>query len=139
MSEKKIGDEFRTSLVCVDSYDDCVMKGRAYNPSSASAIPFESLMQFFLRMEDLLDEMKFPQSYTAKRVFSEPTTLPADSWTDVNPSGSIATFAVRILFRQNASWQGSVTWLEEQKEESFRSALELSLLLHSALTADNGL
>jgi hypothetical protein len=40
---------------------------------------------------------------------------------------------VRVLFRQNASWQGSLTWLEEGKEESFRSVLELLLLMHSAL------
>jgi hypothetical protein len=40
---------------------------------------------------------------------------------------------VRVLFRQNASWQGSVTWMEGRQEESFRSALELLLLMKSAL------
>ena len=44
------------------------------------------------------------------------------------------TFAVRILFRQNASWQGSVTWLEGNREESFRSVLELIFLMDSALS-----
>jgi len=41
----------------------------------------------------------------------------------------------RILFRQNASWQGSVVWVEGRQEERFRSALELVLLMDSALTA----
>ena len=40
---------------------------------------------------------------------------------------------VRILFRQNASWQGTVLWSEGSQEERFRSALELALLLDSAL------
>ena len=40
---------------------------------------------------------------------------------------------VRILFRQNASWQGTVLWSEGGQEERFRSALELALLLDSAL------
>ena len=47
--------------------------------------------------------------------------------------GKLGTFALRVLFRQNASWQGSVTWLEENREESFRSALELIWLIDSAL------
>ena len=43
---------------------------------------------------------------------------------------------MRILFRQNASWQGSVTWLEGGRDESFRSVLELLLLMHSALETE---
>ena len=49
--------------------------------------------------------------------------------------GRLAPFIVRILFRQNASWQGSVVWVEGRQEERFRSALELVLLMDSALTA----
>ena len=49
-------------------------------------------------------------------------------------NGDVATFAVRVLFRQNASWQGSVVWLEGKKEEKFRSALELFNLMGSALS-----
>ena len=40
---------------------------------------------------------------------------------------------VRVIFRQNASWQGSVSWLEGRRDESFRSVLELLMLLNSAL------
>lgn len=50
--------------------------------------------------------------------------------------GKRATFALRVLFRQNASWQGSVTWLEGGQEESFRSVLELLMLMNSALTEE---
>ena len=38
-----------------------------------------------------------------------------------------------MIFRQNASWQGSVTWLDKGREESFRSVLELLLLMDSAI------
>ena len=44
---------------------------------------------------------------------------------------------MRVIFRQNASWQGSVTWLEEEKEENFRSVLELVLLMHSATSLED--
>ncbi|NLW65775.1 MAG: hypothetical protein GXY26_06040, partial [Clostridiales bacterium] len=39
-------------------------------------------------------------------------------------------------FRQNASWQGVITWAEDRREESFRSALELVFLMDSALASD---
>ena len=50
--------------------------------------------------------------------------------------GECATFVVRVMYRQNTSWQGEVTWVEEQKKERFRSALELVRLLDSALETE---
>lgn len=43
------------------------------------------------------------------------------------------TFIVNILGRQNSTWQGSVTWVAEQKVQHFRSALELLKLIDGAL------
>lgn len=43
------------------------------------------------------------------------------------------TFVVKILDRQNATWQGEVTWVEEQKIQRFRSALELLKMIDGAL------
>ena len=45
----------------------------------------------------------------------------------------IGTFVVRILDRKNATWQGSVTWTEQQNVQYFRSALELLKLIDGAL------
>ena len=35
------------------------------------------------------------------------------------------TFILNIYNRQNATWQGSVTWVEKKEKQQFRSALEL--------------
>ena len=43
------------------------------------------------------------------------------------------TFIVKILNKQNSTWQGSVTWVEEQRTQNFRSALELLKLVDGAL------
>jgi hypothetical protein len=43
------------------------------------------------------------------------------------------TFIVKILDRQNATWQGTVTWTDEQQVQNFRSALELLRLIDGAL------
>ena len=43
------------------------------------------------------------------------------------------TFVVEVVDQQNASWQGTVKWLNTGKKENFRSALELLRLIDSAL------
>ena len=43
------------------------------------------------------------------------------------------TFVIKILDKQHSTWQGSVTWVEEQKTQNFRSALELLKLIDGAL------
>ena len=135
MQERICGNEFRTTLICVDSYEQGVPEGRFYNPSCPGGVGFGSLIQLLSKMEDLLDQMRFPQSYTVVRAFS---AAPAP-W-DAQPGaekrsqkGRLATFSVRVLFRQNASWQGTVSWLEGGREENFRSVLELVLLMDSAM------
>jgi hypothetical protein len=55
---------------------------------------------------------------------------------EVNCQGKVATFATKVLFRQNASWQGSVSWVEGQREEAFRSVLELLFLIDSAISEE---
>ena len=46
------------------------------------------------------------------------------------------TFVVEVVGQQNASWQGSVNWVNTGKKEHFRSALELIRLIDSALEED---
>ena len=52
-----------------------------------------------------------------------------------NENGKVGTFRIRIMFRQNSSWQGNITWLDGKMEESFRSVLELLILMDSALSS----
>ena len=49
------------------------------------------------------------------------------------------TFLVKILSQQNSTWQGSITWMEEQKTQNFRSALELIKLIDGVLDGENDL
>lgn len=42
-------------------------------------------------------------------------------------------FYIRIMFRQNGSWQGEIRWIESNSKIYFRSSLELMLLIHEAV------
>lgn len=127
----------RVTVVCVDSAEDGLLTGRLYNPYLSAGVEFKNLMQFLLTMETLLDKLQLPQSFNAKRSFEHPEE-PLVTLADSGPQrGKAATFSARVIFRQNASWQGCVTWLEGEKEESFRSVLELVLLMYSATGDEN--
>lgn len=41
-------------------------------------------------------------------------------------------FFVRVQYRCNSSWQGTVQWLDGKQQVIFRSALELGHLINSA-------
>ena len=125
--------ENRKTLVCVDSYENGVLQGRFYTAFRGMEA-FNSLSQFLIRMESMLEENRVPQSYTASRSFSE--ILPQDNRDTVSGEirhGARATFELQILFRQHSSWQGLIVWQDKKLEQSFRSVLELVLLMDSAL------
>lgn len=139
MEHRIRGNEYRTTIVCVDSYDNDVLAGRFYNPSLSEGETFQSLTQFLVKMNQALDVINLPQAFSAARAFAPPSRGKTGSSPQTEAQeGALATFAVRVIFRQNASWQGSVTWLEEGREQSFRSALELILLINSALDGTEG-
>ena len=134
MKETRWGNEYRLTTVCIDSYENGVLTGRLYNPHLSEGQSFRSLTEFLKKMDVLLDEMNFPQSFSEIRTFKSSPQINQRGSPDIPEcAGTLATFAVRILFRQNASWQGLITWLGQGKEQSFRSALELVFLMDSAL------
>ncbi|MBQ9153471.1 MAG: hypothetical protein IJ130_06635 [Solobacterium sp.] len=47
--------------------------------------------------------------------------------------GDLGTFIIRVQQRQNSSWQGRITWVEENKTMNFRSMWEMVKLIDSAL------
>ena len=46
------------------------------------------------------------------------------------------TFIVNIIDNQNSTWQGKVTWVEKNKVQHFRSALELLKMIDSVVNQE---
>ena len=132
--EPMTGDLTRIVMVYVDSYENDVPQGRFCIAANQEIMPFRSLIQLLKKVDAEFDEAKFPQAFERIRQFHEPEEQPGSGETSIDARpGKIATFAIRILFRQNASWQGSVRWMEGGQEESFRSVFELIMLIDNAL------
>ena len=129
------GELDRIIMVYVDSYENGVPSGRFHITSDSEMQTFSSLSKLLIAINDKLDRENFPQSFAALRKFYAPLK-PSDASKGAleQNRGSAATFSIRILFRQNASWQGSVKWLEGNQEVYFRSVLELIGLVDQALS-----
>ena len=125
--------ESRKMIVCIDSYREGIFQGRL-SDREGSIRSFQSLSQFLVMVEQLLEQEDGPQSDTARRSFSACLIQPCETIHHGGiPRGAQATFELQILFRQHTSWQGVLVWQEQKMEQTFRSVLELLLLIDSAL------
>lgn len=136
MAERMYENAYRTTMICVDSYENKIMKGSFYNPYLERSESFCGLLELLVKLESMLDRMRFPDSSTIIRRFGkggEPVN--AQEKKEKPKAGSKATFSLKILFRQNSSWQGTLTWHENRVDQNFRSVLEMALLMDDALNA----
>ena len=133
-TNKFIPTDLRICIVKVSSYDDKVLRGSLYNPNLPAEIPFTGHVELFMWMGNVFDEINAPRSAMKLRTFTDtrpPVPEPTEEAVVEKP---LATFHIRVHFRQNASWQGTIQWIEDKSEASFRSVLELMCLMDSALT-----
>ena len=123
----------QTTLICVDSYDRQIMKGRLYNPVFRRK-EFRSTQEFLAEMDTFLSAMDYLPGAAPFGKEAEFDRVDAEDFhRGSSREGECETFLLRVLFRQNASWQGRITWLEGNEEKNFRSALELLKMMDNAL------
>ena len=129
--------EAKNIMMKIYSYSDKNVCGSLSNLFLDDDLSFQNLTQMLFGIEHILDTTQFPQQSLLPRSFSpqDPATPRhgRDYLPDNGDKKAIATFKLSVLFRQNASWQGTLVWLDENSEVQFRSALELILLLDSVL------
>jgi len=46
------------------------------------------------------------------------------------------TFVVQVRYRRNGTWQGTVSWMNGNKQSDFRSALEMLKLMEDTMDND---
>ncbi len=69
----------------------------------------------------------------ASEIISSEDTEETDEKEHSTERGKLATFYVKVMFRKNATWQGTVLWLDHDEQLNFRSVLELLFLMDGAL------
>ena len=120
----------RTCIIIIDSYEDRIPCGVLRNPNLKEDVAFRSLAELVFSMESLFDDIGSPQRTMKPR---GEIRIPERRAATEKKSRALATFTVEVMFRQNASWQGKLTWNEKREETSFRSLLELMTIMDAAL------
>ncbi len=126
--------ETKTSIVKITSYADRQLRGTLCNPFFEHEMRFDNAIQFLVIMEELLNSLGYPQQAMERRTFrAAKPVCELDACCDTC-APALATFRLNILFRQSASWQGQLVWVEEKCETQFRSVLELIMLMDNVLS-----
>ena len=129
-------------VLCVDRVNGDLIEGCFYHSYSTEPVPFTGTRELTLRMEKLYDYLHFPFPGTNQRSFftsEAPSRLTKERikvMTDdelLTKHGDIGTFIVRVQHRQNSTWQGRITWMEENKTVQFRSVWEMIKLIEGAV------
>ena len=127
-------------VLCVDSYDPFI-KGRFYHHYSKDALIYEGMSHLLLQMEEFYDDMRFPFPGNNERHFvdrkeslmKEELNRELEDQEMLEMHGDLGTFIIRVQHRQNSSWQGRITWVEEDKTLNFRSVWEMVKLIEEAM------
>lgn len=106
-----------TFLVRVDSIDNGNMTGVFDSVSMKGPSSFKSLSNLIIMVDNLLDQQEEALSPTIRQI----------------DTAFVPTLELDVLFRQNHSWQGVVRWDSGQKHATFKSVLELLVILEMVL------
>ncbi len=127
----------------LDAVPDKTMKGRVYSEHYKKSFSFSNEFQMLSGMEDLFNTLGSPQAAFEARSFFNRKNIPVyrkaeDEMDDNNFNNANIiqdeknTFIVNVQYRQNASWQGTITWVEQNVTQHFRSAFEMLKLMDEA-------
>ena len=130
------------AIFCLDSMENFDYNGRLYIGTDKTGYAVSGINDFVSMLENVFDYCDFPQASHENRSFygikpknnekriAYMEEKKIDSQLD--PKGDKATFIVQVQFRQNATWQGTVQWVEKGVTQRFRSELELMKLMAEA-------
>lgn len=133
-------------VLCVDGVYEDRLDACFYTSYSRDPVRVESWVQLLFEMEYFFDQLHFPYSSTNNRSFKG--DVKKEYWKGRKEKivrdeellmnhGDLGSFIIRVQHRQNSSWQGRITWVENNKTMMFRSVWEMIKLMESALDTHN--
>lgn len=137
------------ATVHVSSYTDGILAGYVHNSYYDKTVPFTDGVQLLEAMEALFDTLSFPDRFEEYRRFggkqngrraATTSRITRESEQAMNESKreDKATFVIHVHFRRNATWQGTIQWVDQNKSQSFRSTLEMIRLIDEAMDTADG-
>lgn len=132
--------------ICIHEIQNGEVSGEVYSRYSTEPWKFQNLVQLVASMESFFNKVSFPQSAVQLRGSAWDSTgkLPdiekgpyLEREFLLEKRGECLTFLVSVRYRQNATWQGNLLWIEGNQAMEFKSALELMMMINKAIRAHN--
>lgn len=129
-------------VLCVDKNSDGIVEGFLYHGYHKEGFPVKGYEQIIRIAERLFNALEFSfmgtgdrdiYGRTHSRQKKERMARVLEDEKLLEKHGDMGTFVIRVQHRQHSSWQGRVTYLEENKSVYFRSVLELIKIIDGAL------
>ena len=130
--------------VCIDDNGSGDLSGRMYCCYSKEAIIFSGIIELLRDMEKLFDAISFPQASTQTRLFLQNRENDAGRLEKpekvigqeeiIKNTGLKGTFVTSVRFRQNATWQGEVFWVEQESLHRFNDSMEFIRIIDRAVS-----
>ncbi|QOX63383.1 hypothetical protein FRZ06_08465 [Anoxybacterium hadale] len=116
--------------------------GVLYNEYYGFNLEFQGIRQLLGRLDDFFDYVEFPQATHEIRTFDDHKGQKAKkvpqgirNVTHEEMMGKQASLILHVQFRQNSTWQGTITWMSEDKTKRFRSELEMISIIGEILNS----
>lgn len=132
---------FRMTIKKTEPLNFC---GTLYNEYYGFVLEFQGIRQLLVRLDDFFDYVGFPQATHEIRSFEENPSrkemkLPQGirNVTKEEMADKEATLILHVQFRQNSTWQGTITAIAENQPKRFRSELEMINLISGVITSSS--
>ena len=135
------------TVVCLPS-QDCKFYGEVHSPFLQQSVEFCGLTELILIMDQVMKDYHLPKHDERYRHFQSHHAMIEQKLEyrkeDIQErfeeylnksmkcsKNSQNTFQIKVMYRQNYTWQGEIIWSEKHRTKFFRSALELMHLIYS--------
>lgn len=136
----------KRAVFAIDGQNGAMCSGRLFEDGGRPPMAFQDIHAAALGLERACEADRSPFPSVRKRHFTEDRVLwdgmPGDPsarrsfMRDIEAAGTrgdLGTFLVCVQHRENGSWQGYVTWMEQNKTVNFRSVWEMVQLIDEAV------
>lgn len=145
MSEVSFQLNYQTAQlrVCINSVENGNIVGIIASQRIHTPIVFSDISDFLAKTEAVMDSQRYPQAFQRIRTFTdkqhpsvsavESKEALTDKLTVDSYSGEVSTFLLQIVSRKNATWQGSIDWMNGESPDAFSSTLEFLKIIDDKL------
>jgi hypothetical protein len=139
--QKRYTAQYNQLMVYVTQTQQGDFRGVIHHPGLELTWTFDNFIHLVQRGERAFNALNYPSpayrlrdlTNSKKSRRREELDLKEDAISFVPEPEEQPTFIIKVLYRQNACWQGSIQWVEKGVKKNFRSTLELLKLMDQAV------